>query len=277
MIFYFKKAKSLVLILFFVGSIFQTNAQDESWETYLKRVDDYLMEVTVDMDLYFERPYYKNLLIAATKTKHCYKNGFPKPTGLEEFYTFSDSVAFKIQKHTKNKLAGIITYKCIGFDIYYVKDTTNLRSGINSILEKDFSNSLNYLTIQPDKKWEYFSKNLLPTDISNEFFINHEYLTELAQTGDALDTPRKMHHWFYFNNIKRRNKFIDRAKVLKFAVDSVVYKKEKRYPYQVVLSQTDSVHPKNISLVTKLLKHLSQRYYGMYDGWEIEAILKEED
>jgi len=274
---YFKKTKLLALFIFIFISAFQLNAQDESWETYLKRVDNYLMEVTVNMDLHFERPYYKNLLIAATKTRNCHKNGFPTASGLEEFYTFSDSIAFKIQKHTKNKLAGIVTYKCIGFDIYYVKDTTNLRKGINEILDKNFAKKRNYLTIRPDKKWTYFNQTLLPKDLSNEFFINHEYLTALAQTGDPLDSAEKINHWFYFNNIKRRSKFMDKVKILNFAVDSVTYRKDKRYPYQAVLSRTDSVHPESISIVTKVLKQLSQRYYGIYEGWEIEAIAKEEN
>lgn len=273
---YFKKSSFLLLFVFSLSFFVQSFAQEDNWETYIKKPSKNLMEVTVNMDLHFERPNYKNLLIVATKTKHCYKNGFPKPTGLEEFYMFSDSLAFKIQKQTKNKLAGIVTYKCTGFDVYYVKDTTNLRDEINTVLERDFSNKTNYLVIKPDKKWTYFSENLLPTDLSNDFFINHEYLTQFAQNGDALNTPRKINHWFYFNRNKRRIKFVEKAKVLNFAIDSVVYKKEKRYPYQAVISRKDSVHPKNISLITKVLKQLSQRYYGKYDGWEMETILKED-
>ena len=130
---YFKKSRLLLLFIFLLTNSFQLVAQEGSWETYLKRVSNYLMEVTVDMDLYFERPSsYKNLVIIASKTKHCYKNGFPKPTGLEDFYTFSDSIALTIQKNTKNKLTGIVTYQCSGYDIYYVRDTTNLRSAILS-------------------------------------------------------------------------------------------------------------------------------------------------
>jgi len=236
------------------------------------------MEVTVNMDLYFERPYYKNLLIVATKTNDCYKNGFPKEKGLEDFYTFSDSLAFKIQKLTKkNKLAGIITYKCTGFDIYYVKDTTNLRTNLNNVLEKNFSNKKNYIVIKPDKKWRYFSETLLPKDLSNDFFVNHEYLSQLAQSGDALKAPRKIQHWFYFNSFKRRTKFIDKVKTLKFSVDSIAYKKERRYPYQAVISRKDEVSPQSISGITKILKQLSQRSYGKYDGWEMKAILKEEE
>ncbi len=273
MIFYFKKSRYALLIL--IAYSLQTYAQEESWETYVKKVDKHLMEVTVNMDLYFSRPNYKNLLIVATKTRDCYKNGFPKPNGLEDFYTFSDSLAYKIDKLTKNKLAGIITYKCTGFDIYYVKDTTNIRSTLDKTIQRNFAGKKNYLTIKSDRKWQYFSETLLPSDLSNEFFVNHEYLTQLVQSGDALDTPRKINHWFYFNSLKRRTKFIDKSKVLNFSADSLAYKKEKRYPYQVVLSRKDSVAPTNISAITKILRQLSQRYYGKYDGWEMNTILKD--
>ena len=257
--FYYKKSSYILLLVFLFSYSFQMLAQEESWETYIKKAETNLMEVTVNMDLYYERPNYKNLLIVATKTKHCYKNGFPKPIGLEEFYTFSDSLAFKIQKLTKNKLAGILTYKCTGFDIYYVNDTTNLRYEINTVIERNFSNKQNYVIIRPDKKWTYFSETLLPTDLSNDFFINQEYLSQLAQTGDALDQPRIINHWFYFNNSKKRGKFIEKAKILSFSIDSVTYKKEKRYPYQAVISRKDSVHPKSISAITKVLKQLPKK------------------
>ena len=274
--FYDKKSSYVLLFIFLLSYSFQMFAQEESWETYLKKVDSSLMEVTVNMDLHFERPNYKNLLIVTTKTNDCHKNGFPKEKGLEDFYTFSDSLAFEIQKLTKNKLAGIITYKCRGLDIYYVKDTTNLRTKLNKVIESNFPDKKNYLVINPDKKWTYFNKMLKPTDLSNDFFINHEYLVQLAQSGDALETPRKINHWFYFNNIKKRGKFIEKVKILRYSIDSVTYKKEKRYPYQAVISRKDSVHPKSISTITKVLKHLSQRYYGTYDGWEMETILKED-
>ncbi len=273
MTFYFKKSSVALLLL--VGFSLLSFAQKESWETYIKKANNDLIEVTVNIDLFFTRPNYKNLLVVATETKHCFKNGLPKTKGLEEFYTFSDSLAYKIEKLTKNKLAGILTYNCTGFDIYYVKDTTNLRNELNQSMKKNFSNRKNYLNIRPDKKWAYFIDYLMPNDLSNDFFINHEYLTEFVRKGDALEAPRKINHWFYFNNIKRRTKFVNRTKGMKFSIDSLNYKKEKRYPYQVVISRKDSVNPSNVSSITKKLKLLSQRYYGKYDGWEMEAILKD--
>lgn len=248
-------------------------AQEQSWETFLKQKDSTLMEVTVNMELYFLRPNYKNVLIVGTKTSHCYKNGFPKPQGLNDFYTFSDSLAYGLSKSTKHRLAGIVTYQCTGFDVYYVKDTTNLRTSLSAIMLQNFSDTKNYIFLESDKRWTYFAENLLPTNLNNDFFINHEYLIPFVQNGDDLSSPRNVNHWFNFNNIRRRTKFIDKVKILNFSIDSLTYKKEKKYPYEVMISRKDSVFPRHISKLTQLLKLLSQRYYGTYDSWEMKEIL----
>lgn len=268
-----KKTCYSLLIFLLTTAFSAVHAQEQSWETFLKEKDSALMEVTVNMELYFARPNYKNVLIVGTKTDHCYKNGFPKPQGLNDFYTFSDSLAFKLSKLTKHRLAGIITYQCTGFDVYYVKDTINLRNKLDTILLKNFAGKKNYVFLERDKRWAYFAENLLPSDLSNDFFVNHEYLIPFVQNGDDLSTPRTVKHWFNFKNTRRRTKFIDKVKVLNFSIDSVTYKKEKEYPYEVILSRKDYVLPKQISNLTKLLSMLSQRYYGIYDGWETEEIL----
>jgi len=71
---------------------------------------------------------------------------------------------------------GILTYQCSGFDVYYVKDTTNLRTNINKLFQDKFQTHKNYLYIQRDKRWKYFADILYPNDISDNFFSNQEYL-----------------------------------------------------------------------------------------------------
>ena len=114
------------------------NAQD-NWETYLINKEKGLMSVSVNMDLNVDKPNYKNLLIVGTTTRKCLKNGYPNVDGLEDLYTFSDSVANTIDKITKSRLAGIITYQCAGLDVFYVKDTLNLRKNIYETINKNFS------------------------------------------------------------------------------------------------------------------------------------------
>jgi hypothetical protein len=275
MSFKFKKASYTLLSIILLTNIFQAFSQEESWETYIAQKEKGFMAVTVNMELNFSRPYYKHLVVVGTQTSKCLKNGYPKEEGLKKLYTFSDSIANIINKHTKNKLAGIITYQCAGFDVFYVKDTIGLRSNINVFIKNNYANSKNYLVIEPDKKWAYYQDSLFPKQLSNDFFINHELLSQLFYQGDDFTKPQTIEHWVYFKREKRRQKFIDKIQVLNFKVDSLSFKKGDFTPYEIKISREDKLEPNAIAVLTTMLKNLSSSMYGTYDGWGIVPVAKD--
>ena len=276
-----KKSPLTILIIFLSLTI---NAQD-NWETYLMEKEKGLMSISVNMDLNVSKPNYKNLLIVGTNTKKCLKNGYPDTEGLEELYVFSDSIAYEVDNITKNRLAGIITYQCTGFDVFYVKDTMNLRTSINQLIDRNFGQSKNYTVVERDKNWDYYKNNLYPKDLSEDFFINQDFLRQLVEEGDDLTEPRELKHWIYFYNPKKRSVFIDEIKNLDFNIDSVNFKKGKKfldglnslyysrvrkYPYEVKISRKDSIGPSSISKLTKMLQAIAKTVNGKYDGWGFE-------
>lgn len=271
----YKKNNYTLLFIVLLTNIFQSFSQEESWETYIAQKEKGFMAVTVNMELKFSRPYYKNLLIVGTQTSKCLKNGYPKEEGLEQLYTFSDSIATIVNKHTKNRLAGIITYQCVGFDIFYVKDTLDLRSNIASFIKNNYAKSKNYLVIAPDKKWAYYQDSLFPKQLSNDFFINHELLSQLFYQGDNFTKSKKIEHWIYFKREKRRQKFIDKIQALNFKVDSLSFKKSDYTPYELKISREDKLDPNAIAVLTSMLKNLSSSMYGTYDGWGIVPVAKD--
>jgi len=219
---YYTYHKTYLIVILYVGIISNAFSQKETnWETYVAEKDKGLMSITVNMDLNFAKPNYRNLLIVGTKTSKCFKNGYPRSEGLEKLYTFSDSIADAVDRLTKHRLAGIITYQCVGFDVFYVKDTLNLRNTISALYDRNFSTSKNYLVVENDKKWEYYRNNLYPKELNADFFINHEFLSQLVEEGDDLTKPRELKHWVYFTSDRRRTKFIDKIKKMEFAIDSV--------------------------------------------------------
>lgn len=233
------------------------------------------MSISIDLDYNDYKPNYKNLLIVGTNFKDCLKNGFPKKEGLNQLYTFSDSIAIALDRITKNKLVGIITYQCIGLDVYYIKDTIKIRDNFNELFKNSFSESKNYMMIVKDKYWSYYYKNIYPKDVSNDYFLDQEFLIELANEGDDLSGVRKVEHWVYHNDIKKRTKFIKNIKKLDFAIDSAHTKTGEKYPYELLISRKDSVHPESIYKLTHLVKTLVYASKGIYGGWGI--IVKTED
>lgn len=228
------------------------------------------MSIHVDLNLNNKKPNYKNLLIIGSSYGDCLNNGFPKNNGLEKLYTVSDSTAAIINQLTDNQLVGIITYQCMGFDIYYVKDTLNIRSNLNKMFENNFTKSKNYVILRKDKSWDYYFDYLYPDDVSDDFFTDHQYLNELALQGDNLLSIRAVNHYFNFKSIKHRADFIDKIEELDYAIDSITYKKEEPYPYKLQISKQEFIDPKTLKVTSNILKFMSWKAGGQYQGWGAE-------
>jgi len=271
----FKARYRQVLPAFFIFiASFSAHAQDE-WIDYVVAKDTGVLSVSMDLKYYVQKPNYKNLLIVGTEFKPCMKNGFPEPDSLDGLFSFSDSTAAVINRITRNELVGILTYKCLAFDVYYVKDTLGIRENLGTMMQRGFENSELYLTLKRDRNWDYYFTNLLPVNLSEDFLIDHEYLNNLVLLGDDLQGLRKVRHWIYFKNLKQRIKMSEKLESLKFSLDSIKYNRERLFPYELQVSRMDSITPKKVSELTRLMKVLSQVYQARYDGWGTEVIPKE--
>jgi hypothetical protein len=264
--------KNIFLVfLFFNGAMLYSQSD---WVNYLVEKDKGLMSVYVDLGLNYIKPNYQNLLIVGSNYESCMGNGFPTEEGLNKVYKFSDSLSQVVKKATKSKLVGILTYQCYGFDVFYVKDTTDLRKEIKKMISDNFGQTKTHIMIKYDRKWNYYYNDIFPTNAPNDFFADHEYLTEMVAQGDDLKEKRIVRHWIKFKKEKRMIKFINDAKELNFKVDSLYSGKDNLYPFEVEISRKDGVTPKSINTLTKTLNILAMNKGGKYDGWGADVILE---
>ncbi|MDY7394628.1 DUF695 domain-containing protein [Aureibaculum sp. 2210JD6-5] len=262
------KTISLLILLFL--NFFLSFAQDD-WGSYVIEKEKGVMGITVNYRYMLAKPNYKNLVLVGKRTKNCFQNGGPNADGLEEIYDFSDAVANEINKVSKkNRLVGILTYQCTGFDVYYVKDTLNLRSKIDSLYQKEFTNSKNYLVIKRDKRWNYYKDVLYPKDESEDFFMSQDLLSQLFFEGMDLTQKRKVNHYFYFKKEKNRQNFLEKIKKINFKLDSLNFKKDNDYPYELQLHSENELYPTYMAELVKVLRVFSASNNGYYDGWSIE-------
>ena len=268
-----RKKIFLIFLMLNVSVIFSQS----DWVNYLVERDKGLMSVHVDLGLNYIKPNYKNLLIVGSRYDGCMSNGFPTEQGLKKLYVFSDSLSQVVKRLTKNRLVGILTYQCYGFDVFYVKDTTGLRNEISNMITDDFKDGKSYITMKYDRKWVYYYENIFPLNAPHDFFTDHEYLTEMVAKGDDLKESRLVTHWLKFRKEKKMIKFVNEAKVLDFNVDSLYAGKDKTYPFEVELSRKDKVNPKSIKSLTNTLKVLSRNQGGVYDGWGADVIIEEQE
>ena len=257
-----------------MGTATNIFAQDD-WIEYVIIKDKGVMSVSLDLNLDLQKPNYKNLLVVGSKQTKCLKNGFPTEDGLSDIYRFSDSISVTVDKISPNRLAGFITYQCMAFDVFYVKDTIGLRNEITRMVKENFNPERTYVEIKRDKSWDYYSNYLYPRDFSSEFLIDQDYLNDLVLQGDDLQGVRKVNHWVYFKSVEKRNLFGSRLKKLQFSLDSIAYKKDRSFPYELTVSRQDSIDPVSIYNLTSMLRLLSETMNAKYDGWSTEVKIKD--
>ncbi len=272
--FFRSQYRQLCLAFFILMSSASAQTQDE-WIDFVVAKDTSMLSISMDLKYYVQKPNYKNLLIVGTQFNPCMKNGFPFPDSLDDLFSFSDSTAAVIESLTRNELVGILTYKCLAFDVYYVRDSVGIRDSLQAMMDRRFSGSELYLTLKRDRNWEYYFNQLLPDNLTEDFLIDHGYLNDLVLQGDDLQGLRKVRHWIYFNKLNQRLKMTEKLEAMKFSIDSIKYHREKKYPFELQVSRMDSITPNKISELTIMMKVLSQVYQGQYDGWGTEVIPKE--
>ncbi|MDN3641502.1 DUF695 domain-containing protein [Lutimonas halocynthiae] len=271
----FKKLTIFFLtLMFYFSSTISSFAQDD-WIEFVTMKKQGVMSITLDLSLDLAKPNYKNLLVVGGQFPKCLKNGFPSEEGLEDVLSVSDSAAIIIDKITPNRLVGFITYQCMGFDIFYVKDTVGLRSELTRMFKSNFSKIKPYVEIKRDKSWDYYHNYLYPQDFSAEFLVDQDYLHDLVLQGDDLKGLRKVNHWLYFKDVEKRNRLSKTLTKLEFSLDSIAYKKDKSLPYQLTVSRQDSIDPFSIYKLTTMMRSLSVSSKGQYDGWSTEVISKD--
>lgn len=261
---------AILSCLFFISFMPQVLAQDD-WIEYVSIKDKGVMSISLDLSLDLGKPNYKNLLIVGGKFKKCLKNGFPSEESLSHVYAFSDSTAVTIDKITPNRLVGYITYQCMAFDIFYVKDTIDLRRELDTKFEMNFPNTKNFVEIKKDAKWGYYNNFMYPRNFSSEFLIDQDFLHDLVLQGDDLKGMRKVNHWIYVKNLDKRKVLEKKLQKLNFSMDSIAYKKDFDLPYLLTISRQDSIDPISIYELTTLLRKISDSVNGYYDGWSTEA------
>lgn len=266
--------KYIILGLFFFILPVSVFSQAD-WINYVKKEVKGIMAVSVDLEPDIKRPKLNNVLIVGTRVKGCFKNGFPDENGIQYSDIFSDSIARRLNKITEYRKVGMISYQCLIFDVFYVKDTLDIRRELDTLLTKNYPHYPKYIVISKDKNWTYYYKKLFPPVYTEDFIYDQEILYRLVSEGDDLSVKRNVKHWTYFKNEKRRNSFVNKVRKLEFKVDSLNYKKGLSYPYEVQIYREEQVYPKSIVNVSRLLNLMVRADNGLYDGWGAEMISKE--
>jgi hypothetical protein len=246
------------------------------WINYVIKEDNRLIVVTVDLQYDQFKPDLKYLvLVGSTIRRHCQKNGYPDQTGIEKADQFSNTIDSVIAVTTDFRKVAMLSYFCKIYDIYYVKDTAQLKNRIASSLKRKFPGKKHSIGFEKDKNWKFYYRSLFPKVFTEEYIIDHEIITQLVMNGDKLEKKRDVRHWLYFDRKEQRSYFIQKIKHLGYKADSLNYIKDLKYPYELMIRKNEFVDPVSVSATTKTLTLLVRMNHGIYDRWDSEVVIEE--
>lgn len=250
------------------------NDPNAYWDTYMAQYEDGPGVVIVNMDLYKKtrKKKFPFLLMTGVTAVDCDSNGFPTKSEFNRLYEINDTIFNLLSYHVEMILAGTCTHGCERLDYYYLTDTNGIINLIRTKYNEKFKISKPYINIREDKKWEDYVTFVYPDKTDQEYMKNEKAVMNLYQSGDNLQTPRKVDHWIYFKNEKSRDQFISDIAEMGFIIEDKGVIKKSKYKFKLQISRVDRIDTRSITRVTVELNELSDQNKGKYDGWETFVI-----
>lgn len=193
--------KTLLLFLATSFGAFFAIAQQKSWDTYSKSIDNDNLVIRVNSSLYDVEPLTEAPFLVKITHGYAGRGAGKLPTRTEAatLVRIQDVTKQLISKKTNCYLAGTAAHnnKC---EIYfYVKDTTGLRA----LVQRQYK-ALRYkkydIDIKSDNKWEGYFTVLYPGEEQRQMIYYKRVVARLLKSGDKLRKPHKVTHWAYFKN-----------------------------------------------------------------------------
>lgn len=258
-----------VLTLVFLTGLLKAQSPADRWEVYIARFQSGLGSVTVDMDLQPKAPFKQHpyLLEVVVKSKDCDKRGFPSADELLKFQALNDSTESFIATTKLGFIAGTYTAHCYRHQYFYVNDSAKAQSGVEQLLNKQFSLLHPIVDTRIDSTSKTYLHFLYPDQVMQDFIEDQKVVQQLQLNGDSLTTPRQVDHLIYFLTKDDREKFSNYAKSEDYKIVSTDYNKKWNLPYELRIAKVQAVDIESISKATKPLREMARKLKGSYDGW----------
>ncbi len=244
------------------------------WDFYNVEMDDKSASVMLDLALAPLAPLAgkPRLLWIRVSLLQPDKDGLVQKQELDRLVELEQDIVARINQNLEGVLAGKVTATGIRDFYFYCSSTGDFDSTFAEIKKHnqdyEFAGAAN-----SDPEWRIFWQVLYPSDTYLHIIQNRRVLRKLKEYGDKHTKPRKVDHWFYFQNDMDVQKFVTRVEQRGFAVEaSETLPIKTDYPIQVNISRMDNVNEDYINQLTDSLLQLARECNGYYDGWETTVV-----
>ncbi len=120
-------------------------------------------------------------------------------------------------------------------------------------------------SVVKDAKWDFYHKNLSPTELEFHNIESDKIIFLLEEEGDNLSTPRDVEHYASFETATQKERFVQSASEHGFAFKDDISSEE--FEHGVALVKEHSVKNEDVRKIVEELYPLIKKEHGYYEGW----------
>ena len=232
-----------------------------------RRVEDSVpvdIEAELDVEDYEENfPWLYSLFIKPNTTQE-------NSLDFEQFLELKESVIISLEHHNMAKYVGARVSDGWHELYFYAKDSKNLEAAVLKLLrDSGYKYESN---VVKDAKWDFYVKNIFPTELEFHNMQSSKIIFLLQEEGDELYAPRDVEHYVSFDTATQKERFVKNAIVHGFEFKDDISSEE--FEHGVALVKRHPVTEEEVRKVVEELYALIKTEHGYYEGWSTTLVEK---
>ncbi|MES2520203.1 MAG: DUF695 domain-containing protein [Bacteroidota bacterium] len=268
------KSTYWLLLITLMSQKLSAQATTERWDNYMATFENKPGLVVVRMDLIKSAPLkeYKFILVTGITYESKNPDGLPNKETLSAIQKVGDELQQVIGTTFKEVYVGSFTYNDERLEYFYLRDTIGVRETLKSFYNLKHNKFKNYIYIRNDSDWKGYKEFLYPNEETINYMTDSKVVYSLVENGDKLIKARKVNHFAYFNSKKDAEKFKDEIQKIGYQIEKINKNSDNTFPYSVLFWKEQYVDLNSINQTTVILREVSKKCNGEYDGWETIVI-----
>jgi hypothetical protein len=181
----------------------------------------------------------------------------------DEFLETKESLIIALEHEKRAKYVGTRVNEGWHEFYFYAKDSKNLETVVAKMLK---GSGYKYeCSVVKDAKWDFYHKNLFPSELEFHNIQSDKIIFLLEEEGDKLSIPRYVEHYLSFDTSTQKERFVKNALDCGFEFKDDISSEE--FEHGVALIKKHSVVSEEVRKVVEDLYELVKKEHGYYEGW----------
>ena len=246
------------------------------WDSYVCLIDGQPASIMLDLGLACQRCCSRHWLFwVRVALQMPDEHGMHREVEDEALFAIEDGLYDAMVVKSEAVYAGRLTTGGHRDFMYYAATTRGCDDAIASVMQ-NFPQYRYECGVQDDPQWSEYFNTLYPDGLAYQSIYNRRVIRGLTESGDALEVPRLVDHWFAFPTEATRQSFIEQVTAQGFHVQETCYDDcdEGVVPYGLHITRCDAVDLDTVNLVVTDLVKRAELLGAEYNGWGAPVVKK---